>query len=79
MPYQTLVTAFCSANHRLSQRRSIAIAELQGERLILRESGSTMRTAIETQPMRCLAVNDGCRPKHSAGCRRQLTATGAKR
>jgi aminoethylphosphonate catabolism LysR family transcriptional regulator len=49
VPYsEHAVTVFCSADHRFAQRRSIAIAELQGERLILRESGSTTRKAIET-------------------------------
>lgn len=48
VPYsEHAVTIFCSAQHRFAQRRSIGIAELQGERLILRESGSTTRKAIE--------------------------------
>ncbi|RYF77578.1 MAG: LysR family transcriptional regulator [Comamonadaceae bacterium] len=49
VPYsEHAVTISCSAEHRFAQRRSIGIAELQGERLILRESGSTTRRAIET-------------------------------
>lgn len=48
VPYsEHAVTIFCSAEHRYAQRRSIGIAELHGERLILRESGSTTRKAIE--------------------------------
>ncbi|RCW76109.1 LysR substrate-binding domain-containing protein [Pseudorhodoferax soli] len=41
------VVIFCSASHRFARRRSIRTAELQGERLILREQGSTTRRAIE--------------------------------
>lgn len=42
------VVVFTSANHRFARRRSIRIADLQGERLILRELGSTTRKAIES-------------------------------
>jgi aminoethylphosphonate catabolism LysR family transcriptional regulator len=42
------VVIFCSTNHRFAKRRSIRTAELQGERLILREQGSTTRKAIES-------------------------------
>lgn len=42
------VVVFCSSTHRFAHRRSIRTAELQGERLILRESGSTTRKAIES-------------------------------
>lgn len=42
------VVIFCNAQHRFARRRSIRTAELQGERLILREEGSTTRKAIET-------------------------------
>ncbi|RZL67802.1 MAG: LysR family transcriptional regulator [Variovorax sp.] len=49
MPYsEHAVAIVCSAQHSFAQRRSIGIAELQGEKLILRESGSTTRRAIET-------------------------------
>lgn len=49
MPYsEHAVTIFCSAQHPFSQRRSIGIAELQGQKLILRESGSTTRKALES-------------------------------
>ncbi|MDH5857535.1 LysR substrate-binding domain-containing protein [Lampropedia aestuarii] len=41
------VAIICSAQHRFAQRRSITLAELEGERLILREPGSTTRTALE--------------------------------
>jgi aminoethylphosphonate catabolism LysR family transcriptional regulator len=41
------VVIFCSSTHRFAHRRSIRTAELQGERLILRERGSTTRKAIE--------------------------------
>lgn len=42
------VVVFCSSQHRFARRRSIRAAELDGERLILRESGSTTRRAIES-------------------------------
>lgn len=42
------VVIFCSSEHRFAKRRSIRAAELQGERLILREQGSTTRRAIES-------------------------------
>lgn len=48
VPYsEHAVAIFCSTQHPFALRRSIGIAELQGERLILRESGSTTRKAIE--------------------------------
>jgi aminoethylphosphonate catabolism LysR family transcriptional regulator len=42
------VIVFCSASHRFAKRRTIRTSELQGERLILREHGSTTRKAIES-------------------------------
>jgi LysR family transcriptional regulator, low CO2-responsive transcriptional regulator len=42
------IVIFCSSEHRFAKRRSIRTAELQGERLILREHGSTTRKAIES-------------------------------
>ena len=42
------IVIFCSTNHRFAKRRSIRTSELQGERLILREKGSTTRKAIES-------------------------------
>ncbi|MGB3069063.1 MAG: LysR substrate-binding domain-containing protein [Ottowia sp.] len=42
------VIIFCSAEHRFARRRSISISELEGEKLILREVGSTTRKAIES-------------------------------
>lgn len=41
------VVIFCSAEHRFARRRSIRLADLEGERLILRETGSTTRKALE--------------------------------
>jgi aminoethylphosphonate catabolism LysR family transcriptional regulator len=41
------VVIFCNAEHRFARRRSIRTADLQGEKLILREQGSTTRRAIE--------------------------------
>jgi LysR family transcriptional regulator, low CO2-responsive transcriptional regulator len=41
------VAIFTSSSHRFARRRSIRLAELQGERLILREQGSTTRKALE--------------------------------
>lgn len=49
VPYSEHPVAIsCSAQHRFAQRRSISVAELEGERFILREQGSTTRKAIET-------------------------------
>lgn len=42
------VVIFFSTKHRFARRRSIGIADLEGEKLILRESGSTTRKAIES-------------------------------
>jgi LysR family transcriptional regulator, low CO2-responsive transcriptional regulator len=42
------VVIFCSTSHRFAKRRTIRTAELQGERLILREHGSTTRKAIDS-------------------------------
>jgi aminoethylphosphonate catabolism LysR family transcriptional regulator len=41
------VGIFTSTEHRFAKRRSIRLAELQGERMILREEGSTTRKALE--------------------------------
>lgn len=41
------VVVFCSSEHRFARRRSIRTSELQGEKLILRELGSTTRKALE--------------------------------
>lgn len=41
------VVVFCSTQHRFARKRSIRIAELSEEKLILREPGSTTRKAIE--------------------------------
>jgi len=41
------VVIFCNGNHRFAHRRSIRTAELHGEKLIVREQGSTTRRAIE--------------------------------
>ncbi|TNF57066.1 MAG: LysR family transcriptional regulator [Burkholderiales bacterium] len=42
------VVIFCAQGHRFARRRSIRTAELAGERLILREQGSTTRMALES-------------------------------
>lgn len=42
------IVIFCNADHRFARRRSIRTAELQDEKLILREQGSTTRKAIES-------------------------------
>lgn len=42
------VVIFCNAEHRFARRRSIRTAELRGEKLILREQGSTTRKALES-------------------------------
>ena len=41
------VVIFTSTRHRFARRRSIGIGDLAGERLILREQGSTTRKAME--------------------------------
>lgn len=41
------VGIFTSSSHRFAQRRSIRLTELQGERMLLREQGSTTRKALE--------------------------------
>ena len=41
------VVVFASSEHRFAKRRSIRISELQGERMILREPGSTTRKALD--------------------------------
>jgi aminoethylphosphonate catabolism LysR family transcriptional regulator len=41
------VGIFTSSKHRFARRRNIRLAELQGERMILREEGSTTRRALE--------------------------------
>jgi len=41
------VVIFCHSAHRFARRRSIRVADLQGERMILREQGSTTRRALE--------------------------------
>lgn len=41
------VVIFCASAHRFARRRSIRLAELTGEKLILRESGSTTRKSLE--------------------------------
>lgn len=41
------VGIFTASSHRFARRRSIRLAELQGERMILREEGSTTRKALE--------------------------------
>ena len=42
------VVIFTAGTHRFAQRRDIGIAELEGERMILREQGSTTRKALES-------------------------------
>lgn len=42
------VVIFTPSTHRFARKRSIALAELEGERMILREEGSTTRKAFET-------------------------------
>jgi len=41
------IVIFTSSSHRFAKRRSIRLADLHGERLILREEGSTTRKALE--------------------------------
>lgn len=42
------VLIFCAATHRFAKRRTIRTAELQGERFLMREPGSTTRKALES-------------------------------
>ena len=49
MPYsEHPVVVFCNSSHRFARRRTIRTTDLQGERLILRERGSTTRKALES-------------------------------
>jgi len=49
MPYSRHpVVVFVHTSHRFARRRSVRIEELQGERMVLRETGSTTRLAFET-------------------------------
>lgn len=41
------VAIFTSSDHRFAGRRSIKLRELQGERMVVREQGSTTRKALE--------------------------------
>ena len=41
------IVIFVHRHHRFARRRSIRIAELEDERMILREEGSTTRTALD--------------------------------
>lgn len=52
------VVIFCSTEHRFARRRRIRIAELAGERLVLREQGSTTRKALESA-LRAAGVEAG--------------------
>ena len=48
MPYSRHpVIAFVHKNHRFARRRRIRLEELAGERMVLRENGSTTRLAFE--------------------------------
>ena len=48
VPYsQHPVLIYCNRAHRFARRRSIRIAELQHEKLLMREQGSTSRLALE--------------------------------
>ena len=39
------IVVFCRKDHRLARRRSIHLRDLEGERMIVREQGSTTRRA----------------------------------
>ena len=41
------VIVFVNSEHRLARRKAVRIAELSGERMVLRETGSTTRLAFE--------------------------------
>ncbi|MEE8454827.1 MAG: LysR substrate-binding domain-containing protein, partial [Limibaculum sp.] len=45
---QQRLVAFVGKNHPWSRRRSIALADLDGQEMVIREHGSTTRHAIET-------------------------------
>jgi LysR family transcriptional regulator, low CO2-responsive transcriptional regulator len=48
LPYRRhRVVVFVRADHRLGKRRAVRMAELAGERIVARESGSTTRRAFE--------------------------------
>jgi DNA-binding transcriptional LysR family regulator len=52
IPYRRhRVIAFCPADHPFGQRRSIRLRDMDGQRLVVREAGSTTRRAFD-QAMR---------------------------
>ena len=52
IPYRRhRVIAFCPADHPFAQRRSIRLRDMEGQRLVVREAGSTTRRAFD-QAMR---------------------------
>ena len=52
IPYRRhRVIAFCPVDHPFAQRRSIRLRDMEGQRLIVREAGSTTRRAFD-QAMR---------------------------
>jgi len=56
IPYRRhRVIAFCPADHPFAQRRSIRLRDMESQRLIVREAGSTTRRAFE-QAMREASV-----------------------
>ena len=56
IPYRRhRVIAFCPADHPFAQRRSIRLRDIESQRLIVREAGSTTRRAFE-QAMREASV-----------------------
>jgi LysR family transcriptional regulator, low CO2-responsive transcriptional regulator len=59
MPYSRhRIIAFVHKNHRLAKRGNIRLEELAGERMVLRERGSTTRLNFETEiERRGIAIN----------------------
>ncbi len=67
------IVVFCRKDHRLARRRSIQLRDLEGERMIVREQGSTTRRAFTAalEAARCYAERrDGDRqPRRRARSR----------
>lgn len=56
IPYRRhRVIAFCPADHPFAQRRNIRVRDMEGQRLVVREAGSTTRRAFD-QAMRDASV-----------------------
>jgi aminoethylphosphonate catabolism LysR family transcriptional regulator len=70
------VVVFTSTQHRFARRRAVRITELQGERMILREPGSTTRKALEAALARAGVVPEVAMEISSREVIREAVAQG---